>query len=169
MASSITEDTVLKRCAIVLVGLAIGSPAACAADTASGSGALALAALVGIQSPAVTAAGRRGLARILDGDLGFPGHGKIRIEAADVTCRASDVDVSAHACTLKFGTASRTLKGRKAHELYATLIENGVASDGAAGSVFEAVSHLTCTIEFAALKQRGGGGAGCTYDAGPSS
>ena len=43
------------------------------------------------------------------------------------------------------------------------------AADGAAGSVFEAVSHLSCTIKVGEVKERGGGGADCSFDAGPGS
>ena len=169
IGQAVRKEAVLIRCSMVLMALVSATPAARAADTASGSGALALAALVGLRSPNVGVSNKYKLLRILDGDLGFAGKGKITIEATAVTCRASNVDISAHACTLKFGSASRMLEGRRAHELFATLVENGVAGDGAAGSVFEAVSHLTCTIDFGEVKERGGAGAGCTYDAGAGS
>jgi len=38
-----------------------------------------------------------------------------------------------------------------------------VPSDGAAGSIFEAVSNLGCTIDPGEVKQKGGGGAHCTW------
>lgn len=142
-----------------------------AADTASGSSALALAALVGLQSPSLRASDKNALSHMLGGDLSFsfPASGTIAVEAGSVSCRASDVDISEHDCTLKFGGVTRMLLGRAAHELYATLVENGVASDGAAGSVFEAVSHLSCLIKVREVKERGGGGANCSFDAGPGS
>ena len=154
----------MNRVIICALGLTLGATSASAADKASGSSALALAALVGIQSPTVSAGDKKVLADMLAGNLtfSFPAGGKIAVTAHSVTCRASDVDISEHDCTFNFGATTQTIKGREAHELYATLIENGVGSDGAAGSIFEAVSHLSCTIKPAEVKQRGGGGADCS-------
>lgn len=108
---------------------------------------------------------------MLEGKLAFafPANGTIKVVAKAVTCRASNVDISEHDCTLDFGGALRRLDGRTAHELFATLIENGVASDGAAGSEFEAVSNLSCTVKPAEVKAKAGGGATCTFTAGPGS
>ena len=161
----------MKRLAVLVFGVAWGATAANAADTASGYGALALAALVGAHAPGLTVLEKHALSSMLDGNLAFtvPAGQKIRVAADSVSCRSSNVDISEHDCTLKFGAASLTLNGRAAHELFATLIENGVPSDGAAGSIYEAVSHLSCTIDPAEVKQRGGGGADCSYDAGPGS
>lgn len=161
----------MRRLFVFALALASGAGTAFAADSASGSGALALAALVGLQSPLLTPSAKKALSHMLGGDLSFPfpQNGTITVKAGSISCRASDVDISAHDCTLKFGGATRTLEGRAAHELYATLVENGVASDGAAGSVFEAVYHLSCTIKVGEVKERGGGGADCSFDAGPGS
>lgn len=161
----------MRRFVACALALASGAGTAFAADSASGNGALALAALVGLQSPLLTAPAKNALSHTLGGGLSFafPANGTIAVKAGSVSCRASNVDISAHDCTLKFGSATRTLKGRAAHELYATLIENGVASDGAAGSIFEAVSHLSCLIKVGEVNQRDGGGASCSFDAGPGS
>ena len=43
-----------------------------------------------------------------------------------------------------------------------------VPEDGAAGSVFEGMSHLNCTIDPAEIKQKAGGGADCKFDPGAS-
>jgi hypothetical protein len=43
------------------------------------------------------------------------------------------------------------------------LSEIGVPADGAAGSTFEAVSNLKCTIDPNQVKQKSGGGAHCDY------
>jgi hypothetical protein len=72
---------------------------------------------------------------------------KITVAAGAVTCRASNVDITQHSCDLTFGAKKATTQGRKAHELYATLAAVGVPPDGAAGSIFEAVSNLDCTID----------------------
>jgi len=42
----------------------------------------------------------------------------------------------------------------------------GVPSDGAAGSVFESLSKLNCTIDPAEIKQKAGGGANCAFETG---
>jgi hypothetical protein len=104
---------------------------------------------------------------MLDGQLTFPSNAPIAVAADSIACRQSDVDISHHDCTLKFGAASQTLNGRLAHELYATLIENGVASDGAAGSIYESISHLACKITPSEVKQKAGGGATCAWAPGP--
>jgi hypothetical protein len=160
----------LRKLALLLAALPLAASfaqAASTSNTASGSGALALAALVGAQSPTVSAPHKTALADMLNGNLGFPGKEKITVKADKVTCRASNVDISAHSCELDFGSAKRTLTGRAAHELYATLIEVGVPSDGAAGSVFESVTMLTCNVDVGAVKDKAGGGADCTFTAGP--
>jgi hypothetical protein len=160
----------LRKLALLLAALpliASTGQAASTSNTASGSGALALAALVGAQSPTVSAPHKTALADMLNGNLGFPGKAKITVKADKVTCRASNVDISAHSCELEFGSAKRTLTGRAAHELYATLIEVGVPSDGAAGSVFESVTMLTCNVDVGAVKDKAGGSADCTFTAGP--
>src|SRR5579872_7443571 len=87
--------------------LALFSETAAADGTgAAGAGALALAALVGLQSPTLRAADRQALADMLNGDLNFPGNGPITVAADSVSCRQSDVDISHHDCTLKFGAAT---------------------------------------------------------------
>jgi hypothetical protein len=153
--------------AFALLPLFVGNAAADGATNSSGASALALAALVGSHSPVLNGTERRALADMLNGDLAFsfPAGATITVLADAVSCRASNVDISAHSCTLTFGSASRALNGRAAHELYATLIENGVASEGAAGSVFAAISHLSCKIDPAAVKQKSGAGADCAFAA----
>jgi hypothetical protein len=133
-----------------------------------GNSALALAALVGLQSPLVNAADKKVLAYMLDGNLNFsyPANKKIIVKSDSVTCRASNVDISAHSCELTFGAKKPSTKGRGAHELFATLIENGVPGDGAAGSIFESVKALDCTIDPNAVKQRDGSGATCKFTPG---
>lgn len=142
-------------------------PAAADGLGSSGAGALALAALVGEQSPALDPQQKQALADMLDGKLNFTVSAPIAVAAASVACRQSDVDISHHDCTLKFGAAARALTGRAAHELFATLAENGVPGDGAAGSIYEAVSHLACAIKPAEVKQKAGGGATCAWGPGP--
>ena len=110
--------------------------------SSSAPGALALAALVGAHSPALGSQQKQALADMLDGSLNFPFNAPISVAADSVACRQSDVDISHHDCTLKFGAATRDAeRPRSRTSSYATLIENGVPSDGAAGSSYESVSR----------------------------
>jgi hypothetical protein len=155
----------MKKIALVAIPLLlVGCPAL--AGTEQGSGALSLSALVAEYSPAVKAAEKALLLKYLEGDAKAahaPGK-KINVNAELVTCRISDVDITAHSCELAFGAKKDTIKGRKAHELYATLVEIGVPFEGAAGSIIEAISNLECTVDPDEVKQGGGGGAHCKYD-----
>jgi hypothetical protein len=132
------------------------------AGSIDGSSALALAALVAEHSPDVKTGGKLLLERYLNGRVYSYGK-KINVAATGITCKASNVDITLHECDLTFGSKKITTHGRKAHELYATLAEAGVPSEGAAGSIFEAVSNLDCTIDPAEVKQKAGGGAHCTF------
>jgi hypothetical protein len=64
---------------------------------------------------------------------------------------------------LTFKNKTNTIKGREANELYATEVLAGVPSDGAAGSIFESVSKLSCTLDPAGIKDKAGAGADCSY------
>ena len=135
------------------------------AETADGSGALALAALVGETSPILGASDKAVLAKFLNGqaNITYPTGQTIAVAADKVACRAGNVDLTSHSCELAFDSKTVMLSGRRAHELYATLAEIGVAPDGAAGSTFEALSNLKCTIDPNEVKQKSGGGAHCDY------
>lgn len=136
------------------------------AASANGSSALALAALVAENSTALDPTQRKTIARLFEGDLSvsYPSDRKIVVKADAIVCRASNVDITARSCELKFGAQKVALKGRKAHELFATLMEAGVPPDGAAGSVFERLSNLSCTLDVNEIQQKAGGGAGCVFD-----
>ena len=158
----------MKRIALSVFALAITAQSAYA-DT-SGPRALALAALVAMHSPSLSGQDKHALARLFEGNLNFPfpAGRKITVEADAVLCRASNVDITSRSCTLTFGTHTPMLKGRRAHELFATIAKSGVPEDGAAGSIFEGLSHLKCTIDPAEIKQKAGGGADCKFDPGAS-
>jgi hypothetical protein len=144
----------------------LATAAAASAGSVDGNGALALAAIVGEHSPNVIAVNKIVLSRFLNGqtNVHYPPNKKIEVKADSVSCKTSNVDITEHGCELTFGAKKATLHGRKAHELYATLAEVGAPSEGAAGSVFEAVSNLDCTVDPAEVKQKAGGGAHCGYD-----
>jgi hypothetical protein len=155
----------MKLFAAMLIPLTVAiSPAF--AGSIDGNGALALAALVAEHSPNVIARDKLVLLRFLNGqaDAHYMGAKKISVKADQLSCRASNVDITQHSCDLTFGAKKPSFNGRKAHELYATLAEVGVPPDGAAGSIFEALSNLDCTIDPAEVKQKAGGGAHCSYD-----
>ncbi len=154
-----------KATAILLFTLPLTSHSASAATT-SGSSALALAAVVGAHSPVLTMYNKHVLARLFDGytNVPFPANKKISVEADDIDCTAGDVDITEHSCKLTFGAKTANLTGRKAHELYATMVEAGVPSEGTAGRLHESLSHLVCTINPHEIAQKGGGGADCSFD-----
>lgn len=156
----------MKRlAAIVLAAVAI--PGTVKAAATSGHAALALATLVAIQDPTLPNPVPRQLGTLLD-DRALPkGSALITVQAKSVTCGAGDVDIAAFHCDLAFRTGTRHLTGRPANELYATLIEAGVPSDGAAGTIYEAVQNLVCRIDPDAIASRGGSGADCSDTPGP--
>ena len=149
---------------LVLLAL-LSIPQAARADDAAGSGALALAALVGNVSPDLGGADKAALMTFLDSktDVDVPAGTKITVTAGKVACRASNVDITAHSCDLTFGGKTAKLAGRAAHELYATLLEVGVEADPGAGNIWVSVSKLNCAIDVDEVKDKAGGGAKCEY------
>jgi hypothetical protein len=139
------------------------------ADDVMGSAALALASLVAQHSPLVGSADQTVLAGLFNGNLKVPlaGGGNVSVSADSVVCRASAVDLTLHTCDLVFAKHSVTVTGRVAHELFATVAEMGVPPDGAAGSSYEALSHLACAVDVRQVEELSGGGADCKFDPGP--
>ena len=139
------------------------------AGTVSGAAALALATVVVRYSPSASAIDKHELANLFDGNPvnGFPQDQRIVVKADYIACRTSDVDITERSCELTFGRQKLALTGLKANELNATAIQAGIPSEGAAGTVFESLAHLTCLIDPNEIKQKGGGGAACTFDLGP--
>jgi hypothetical protein len=135
------------------------------AGAMTGNGALSFAALIGQHAPQLDQEQKGLLLNYLNGEAEakFPEGGAFSVKADSVTCRISNVDITFHSCDLTFGATNVTIKGRVAHELYATLIENGVPGDGAAGSNYEAIGALDCTINPGEVASRGGGGAKCDF------
>jgi hypothetical protein len=142
----------------------LGSGAAYANGT-GGHSALSLAELVGLRSPLLSAPHKDILFKFLNGDTTFASsNAPFTFTASLIDCGAGDVDITASRCTLAFGSAPQVqLSAAAAHELYATLIEAGVPSDGAAGTIHESVTNLSCTVDVGQVKQRAGGGATCTF------
>ncbi len=136
-----------------------------AANGSSGPGALALATLVSDHSPTLSHFDKRTLTKLFTGhtNVSYPAGHTITVNADKITCKTSDVDITLHSCDFTFGPRTVTISGRAAHELYATLAENGVPGGAAAGTLYEALTQLTCTIDPNVIDQRSGGGATCTY------
>ena len=162
------KNSHIERLACIVLLLAAGQHAALAASaTATGSAALALAAVVAERAP-LASHEKRVLARLFEGNtnLRFLPKDKISVTAASITCRDSNVDITARNCDLTFRTNKRTVRGRQANEVYATMAVAGVAAEGAAGSLVESVSNLDCTIDPQMIMQKAGGGADCTFETG---
>lgn len=159
----------MKRAALIVIPMLLASGGAYAANS-EGNGALALAALIGEQSPNLSHAEKSVLAHFLAGETNFTlpsGMHKIKVTADKVTCRMGDVDLTMHSCEFTFGAATFTDAGTRGQELLATMQENGVASDGAAGTIYYSVAPITCTIDPVEIQSPDGGGAKCTYTNGP--
>jgi hypothetical protein len=149
---------------LLLLSSSLSAGAATSAK-ASGPGALALAALVAQYSPTASASQKLELTRILDGNLlGITSTtAVVSVKADSVACRVSNVAIAQRSCALTFGTKTLTLKGRQANELAGTIAEAGVQSQGAAGTIWLSVTHLSCAIAPALIRQNTGAGADCTY------
>ena len=158
---------VLPRAILLSLPLALLGQPVWAAST-MGHSALALAGVVAPHALALSHKDKAVIAALFDGhDPAFPAGQKISVKADSVTCFAGDVSINTFSCDLTFGKSTIKLTGRKANEIYATLIEAGVPSDGAAGKIYESVAQLDCTIDPNEIKQNTGGGASCSFMPGP--
>lgn len=138
------------------------------AASAMGHSALALAAIVAPYSPALPKKDKAVMAALFNGHAPtFPAGQKISITADSITCFAGDVSINTFSCDLTFGKPTINVTGRKANAIYATLIEAGVPSDGAAGKIYEALAQLSCIIDPNEVEQNNGGGANCSFNPGP--
>ena len=150
----------VKTIVAAVLALTVLPGAACAGETTGGA-ALMLAALVGKTAPGLDGARKATLAALMDGRA--VAAGALTVTAERVMCRASNVDIAAHACDLTFAGRAVTFSGRRAHELFATMLEAGAAPEGAAGSTYVEVKHLDCALDTSAIAERGGGGASCRW------
>ena len=151
--------------AILLLLLATQSASAA---TNSGPSALALASLVAVHSPVLNTGDTVLLRRLFNAHFHqLRGDTKTSSITADtIVCSVGNVDITAHSCKLTFGAKTANLNGRAAYELYTTMAQAGVPSEGAAGTTSESLSHLVCTINPLEIAKRAGGGADCTFDVG---
>ena len=154
----------LATLSISLVSAGIAAASASPASV-SGSVALALAGVVAPYSP-LPSAQKKAVAAFFAGNTNVSCSKTITVTADKIVCRTSNVDISARSCELTFNGKTRSLKGREANEIFATEVMAGIPSDGAAGSNFESLSKLSCTLDPKAIKEKGGGGADCTFEPG---
>jgi hypothetical protein len=156
------------RLAVLAVPLlACGTSAASAASaTASGQSALALAGVVALYSPLLTSDEREAVSALFVGQSGGRYAKKISVTADRIVCRVSNVDITARSCELTFRGAKQTISGRRANEIFATEAMAGIPADGAAGSVSESLTKLTCTLDPAEIRKKAGGGADCSFETG---
>ena len=156
----------MKLAALTLSLLTAGITAASAAPASvSGSVALALAGVVAPHS-LLPSAEKKAVAALFAGNSNISYKKKIIVTADKIVCRTSNVDITARSCELTFKTTTRSLKGREANEIFATEVMAGVPSDGAAGSNFEGLTKLSCTLDPKVIKDNAGGGADCTLEPG---
>ncbi len=156
-----------RRVVLAASLLAVASSSATAAPASTnGSAALALAGVVALYSPLLTADEREAVSAFFVGQGGVRYAKKISVTADRIVCKVSNVDITARSCELTFRGAKQTVTGRRASEIFATEAMAGVPADGAAGSIVESLSKLNCTLDPAEIRQKAGGGATCTFEAG---
>ncbi len=149
---------------IFVVACAAGAGAADPAPTkASGSPALALAGVIAPLSPTLSGAEKRAVATLFAGSSDISAKKAILVTADRIVCRAGNVDITLRSCEISFGRKVRTVNGSTANEIFATIALAGIPPDGAAGSTFESLSRLSCTIDPNAIRRKDGSGADCTF------
>jgi hypothetical protein len=151
---------------MLALSLSLGGASAASAATVSGSPALALAGVVARLSKVLSSADKRAVAMLFAANSDIPYHDKIAVTADKIVCRVSNVDITSRSCEISFGKKTRTLNGSTANEIFATMAVAGVPSEGAAGSVFEALTKLSCTLDPDAIRQKDGSGANCSFEPG---
>jgi hypothetical protein len=147
--------------ALMFLGLASAR-----AGSVTGQAALALAGVVAPASHVLSMTEKEAVATLFAANSTISYKKKIVVTAEKIVCRVSNVDITARSCELTFGKTVKTINGRAANEVFATAAMAGVASDGAAGSIFESVSKLSCTLDPQVIKDKAGGGAECSFEAG---
>jgi hypothetical protein len=150
-----------------VLGLAGASHAASAPPTKiSGSTALALAGVIAPLSPELSGAEKKAVATLFaaNSDVGYK---KAIVVTADrIVCRTGNVDITVRSCEVTFGKKVKTVNGSTANDIFATEALAGIPPDGAAGSNFESLTKLSCTIDPDAIRQKDGSGADCTFQPG---
>jgi hypothetical protein len=157
----------------LLTAFGLTPAAAAAAMSVTGSTAVAVAGVIAPYSPLLSAHEKRTIAPLLSAhekrtiaDL-FNGHAKagnkLTVTVESIVCRVSNVDITERSCEMTFDKGMRTLKGREANEVDATLTAAGAVAEGAAGSMILTVTKLSCTLDPTVIKDNSGGGADCSF------
>jgi hypothetical protein len=132
----------------------------------SGTTALALAGVIAPLSPILSEAEQKAMAMLFAANANIPYKKPIVVTADRIVCRTSNVDITLRSCEVTFGSKVKTVNGPTANEIFATEALAGIASDGAAGSNFESLTKLSCTIDPNAIRQKDGSGADCSFQPG---
>ena len=148
---------------ILALSVSLSIPYSAHAADVSGSTALALAGVIAPLSPILAGAEKKAIAMLFAVNSDIPYKKPIVVTADRLTCRTSNVDITLRTCEVTFGKGVKTVNGSTANEIFATQAMAGVPSDGAAGSNFEALSNLSCTIDPAAIRRKDGSGAVCSF------
>jgi hypothetical protein len=159
----------MKSSSLILAGalaLALGGATTASAATVSGSTALALAGVIAPLSPLLSAGEQKAVALLFSANSEIPYKKPILVTADKIVCRTSNVDITARSCEVTFGKKVKTVNGPTANEIFATEALAGVPPEGAAGSNFESLTKLKCTIDPNAIRQKDGSGADCTFETG---
>lgn len=132
----------------------------------SGSTALALAGVIAPLSPLLSGAEKKAVAMLFAANADIPYKKPIMVTADKIVCRTGNLDITVRNCEVTFGKKVKTVNGSTANEIFATEALSGIPSDGAAGSNFESLGQLSCTIDPNAIRQKDGSGADCTFQPG---
>jgi len=159
----------MTRLIAIICLVSVGSQFAFAAPvTTWGPDAFALAAVVAQHSPQVPSLDKRAVARLFSGNanFGIAPNNRISVTADTVVCKMSNVDITERSCDLAFSFGARSLRGREANELRATMLAAGALSEGASGLIIESLSKVICIIDPNEIAKKSGGGAECTFETG---
>jgi hypothetical protein len=156
----------LGRSTIIAISIGLAGVSAARAASISGTTALALAGVVAPLSPLLTAAEKKAVAMLFATNSDIAYKKPIAVTADKIVCRTSNVDITARSCEVTFGKKVKTVNGPTANAIFATEALAGVPADGAAGSNFESLAKLRCTIDPNAIRQKDGSGADCSFEAG---
>jgi hypothetical protein len=163
----IKSGRLILACALLAATASNVAAASGAAPTkVSGSTALALAGVIAPLSPVLSGAEKKALAMLFAANADIPYKKPIVVTADRIVCRTGNVDITVRNCEVTFGKKTRTVNGSTAGEIFATEALAGIPPDGAAGSNFESLSKLSCTIDPNAIRRKDGSGADCTFQPG---
>ena len=163
----IKSGRLILACALLAATASNAAGANGAAPTkVSGSTALALAGVIAPLSPVLSGAEKKALAMLFAANADIPYKKPIVVTADRIVCRTGNVDITVRNCEVTFGKKTRTVNGSTAGEIFATEALAGIPPDGAAGSNFESLSKLSCTIDPNAIRRKDGSGADCTFQPG---